>query len=184
VSDVGLSNFDLAFPVIPVEDDPSPPEDSGMVLIDDLADFAEDELTDEDAAETSATQWGRDVAYDWGTDELYSDLAGRFEEVTGQDAYIEAVQKALYTPRGEFAVHNAGYGSDLDRIIQGQLPSEVTFAEIHRTVRECCLFFAFVRDAEVIAITPAPTMTTGTYLVSVDLVFTTSPISVQLDLAV
>jgi hypothetical protein len=66
------TEYDLLFPVIPVEDDPALPDEGRLTLVDDLADFATDELSDADLV-ADDDEVGDDWAFDWDTEEFFLD---------------------------------------------------------------------------------------------------------------
>jgi phage baseplate assembly protein W len=140
--------YDLLFPVIPIVDDPSPPEDDMMVEVDDIADFAADEIggdvEDEDTPET-----GEDWAFDWDTEEFFGDQIGNPLRVTGEDAVIEWAEKALRTPKGAYAVYSDDYGSELQALIGQPMPEEARAAEIERAVEECLTYHPRIADVVV-----------------------------------
>jgi hypothetical protein len=179
------STYDLMFPVIPVVDDPSPPDVSGLDLVDDLADFAEDErpLDLEGDADSSDIDAGEDFVLDWASGEFFTDTVGEPQRVTDEQGVIERVQKRIYTQRGQYAIYSDDYGSDVQRILGARLPSEVTYAELDRTLRECSLAEPGVIGAVVDAMAPAtPSLGTGSMLVAMTITIDRG-IKVQLDLA-
>lgn len=175
------SEFDLLFPTIPLDDDPSPPEMSQLDLVDDLADFAEDSLPDDYDAESSQDE-REDIVMDWATGEFYATENAEPLRVRGADAVIEQVIRRLYTPRGEYAIHDDTYGSDLQRIIGANLTAEVTIAEIDRTTRECVAAHPQIDEVDIQGIAPATSLGVGVWLIAIEVVVAGEPDPITFDL--
>jgi hypothetical protein len=95
-----------------------------MVEVDDIADFAADEIggdvEDEDAPET-----GEDWAFDWDTEEFFGDQIGNPLRVTGEDAVIEWAEKALRTPKGAYAIYCADPRTEVLSEAEGWITHDV-----------------------------------------------------------
>jgi phage baseplate assembly protein W len=141
------TEFDLAFPILPLEDDPAPPTEDEQ-LVDDLDDFAGDELDDTVEDEEPS---GDDWAFNWVGEEFFVDTGGDPLRVTGDDAVGEWAMKALNTPKGVYPIYSPFYGSELYRVLGQPLPDAVRNAEIHRTVIECVTRHPRVEGAEILS---------------------------------
>jgi hypothetical protein len=181
---VSDSVFDLAFPTIPLEDDPSPPEEGpagSTQLADDLLDFAADEAPEDEADEqTSAGGW--DIVMDWETGEPVGIETGAAMRVDGENLTYQWFWKALNTERGEYALYPDDYGSDLDALIGAGLPDATLHSEVARTVRECGTFSDRIVDIGFDAIEADPLVARNGLFVVMELTTAASedPISMEL----
>jgi hypothetical protein len=138
------TEYDLLFPVIPVEDDPSPPDDARMALVDDLADFAADEQPDIEEEEV-----GDDWAFDWGREEFFLDEYGDPLRVENEQAVIEWAQKALRTERGVYPIYSDAYGTSIPGLIGSNLPPAALKTRVQREVLECLSIHPRITNASV-----------------------------------
>lgn len=173
------TEYDLLFPTIPIEDDPRPPEDLEFTLVDDLADFAEDEA--EDDFDEEARDEGATWAFDWDSGEFFHTEQGEPERVEGEDAVLEWAMKALNTPRGVFPIYPPEYGCNIHSLIGQALPDTLVYALVGREVRDCLMFHPRITAVEIESITFDESVDRDTLVVTVSLSLDTDDDPVQLD---
>jgi hypothetical protein len=131
------TEYDLLFPVVPLEDDPYPPSSNVLTQpVDDLADFDADEAG---PPEEDRGAYGSDYAFDWDRNEFFSGVEGQPLRVSGEQAVVEWALKALRTRRGEHAIYSEGFGADLDQFIGAGFADHILASEVSQEVQSCLL---------------------------------------------
>lgn len=173
------TEFDLLFPVIPIEDDPYPPDETQ--LVDDLADFAQDEQPSLDTIEADEAL-ADDFAFDWDVSEFHVGPNGGPLRVSGEDAVVEWALKALNTPRGVYPLYPPDYGSEFDEILGRGLPTAVERAELMRSIEECLLRHPLIVEVLVDDVKRLPELGANSLLLGITLLLATSDEPVTLEL--
>jgi hypothetical protein len=153
---VSSNTGNQAFPTIPIEDDPTPPNTNSLALISDLADFLKplpslDASTQDPAA--VAAQYGQDVDFDWTTGEPTGLTSGNLSYVSGENQVVQWIQKDIYTPQGVYPIYDVAYGSILNQIRGEGGPRQTLYSEIARTSSECMSGHPRVLEAYIDAVT-------------------------------
>lgn len=174
-----------AFPTIPIEDDPTPPDTNGYALVDDIADFARpipgiQPVTADPAG--AAQQYGKDMAFDFGTGEPFGLATGNLLYVEDDIQVLTWIQKCLMTPQGQYLIYPDTYGSILRQITGEGGPEQTVQSEVSRSATSCMLAHPRVRAASVNAILRQPLLSPNALFIqaSVTLDSDDDPVSVTL----
>jgi phage baseplate assembly protein W len=130
----------LAFPVVPIEDDPYPPEEGDPEgLIGDLEELIDAGESEEDEERPRSPAIGMEPVLDWTSLEFFRTERSDVLRVEGPDAVVEWATKAVNTPRGVYPIYSSDYGSNLQDLLGQNLSSTVLYAEVARSITECLL---------------------------------------------
>jgi phage baseplate assembly protein W len=174
------SEFDIAFPTIPVVDDPSPP--TLVIRTNDLADFAEDSLPDSQAF-GGQVPGDTDILFDWDVNEPAGIADGAtFTWVSDIDYLVQWFGKALETPRGRYPIYGSEYGSGLQELIGSGLPDPTFSSEVARDVVRCGTFHPRITGVTVLGIRREPIVDRLALLIDVSLILDTNedPVTVTM----
>jgi Protein of unknown function (DUF2634) len=159
---VSSNTADQAWPTIPIEDDPTPPDTAGWTLVSDIADFARplpglEQVTDDPASVTLT--YGLDLDFDFMIGEPVGLQYGSIA-YADPDAQVEQwIAKALMTQAGVYLIYPADYGSILPSLIGATGPDQTIFSEVSRTVTDVMTAHPRVTNAVVDAVVRQPLAT-------------------------
>lgn len=66
--------------------------------------------------------------------------------VDGKEAIRQFIRKALATPRYRHLIYDSGFGSELEDLIEADLPLSLLRGEVARLIREALIYDARIRD--------------------------------------
>lgn len=150
--------FTSAFPVIPVTSDNTSPDFDNLTLVDDLADFANDQVPSSTVTGAAAiAAQDNDLEFDWLIGEpMNMPATGNVTWITDLPQILQWFRKALVTPRGRYAIYaGSNFGSNLAALI-GTVPSAALNSEITRDVTETALAHPRIVSCSVLSIASGP----------------------------
>ena len=95
-----------------------------------------------------------DIAFDFEKSDRCLTRGGNMKLVTGKQALLGRILKALYTAKGRFAVYaGTNYGNEIEVSLIGRaLPSAYVASEIERIVKDCIGSIEDVNDVNSFAV--------------------------------
>jgi 5,10-methenyltetrahydromethanopterin hydrogenase len=163
----GTTEYDIAFPVIPTNLDPSPPTISSAVS--DLTDFAADQAADNPSL-AGLTPQDTDILFDWDVGEPAAIVAATDATwVEGDDYVVEWFAKAMQTPRGKYLIYDSEYGTGLFAMVGSGIPDQTLFSEITRDVIATATYHPQIVDCDVLGIQQVPAIGRGILLIDCEL---------------
>jgi len=112
------------------------------------------DLFEPNVVDGEAISYGASFSFDWERMKIRTDVSGNPVVVTGQEALVEDMVKALLTPRYVYSIYSDDYGAEFWELLGSD--RDLARTDVVRILSEVCETDPRVRAVENVEVTNGP----------------------------